>query len=153
MKLHDALALAAAIDASGLAQLITIGRFLPLDMLTAEAPWGCAVRQPDGTIQTLWSPADWRDLQRLRGEPTPSEPTALAAGLCEPTALAAGDPSERPTLTPCAPTAIPAGDPDERSLTPDGPPTPRTSNTPAASAVGSQTPRRDAVHLRQPSLF
>lgn len=141
MTLQDACSLAVAIDASGRAELITIGRFLPLDMITAESPWGCAVRQPDGTLQTVWSAQDWVDLQRIRG----GEP-------CEPTALAAGEPGERaPYLDPDTDTpAIPAT--TERSAGGS-----QIPNTPAASAVGSQKPetpqRRDAKHLRQPSLF
>lgn len=116
MTLQDACSLAVAIDASGRAELITIGRFLPLDMITAESPWGCAVRQPDGTLQTVWSAQDWVDLQRIR-EPELPPPAA----------------------------------PLPKPLTPD--PSPLSTGARGAVAEAAKIPRRDAEHLRQPSLF
>ena len=148
MTLQDALALAATIDASATAQLITIGRFLPVDQITAESPWGCAVRQPDGMLQTVWSLADWADLQ-------PScQPTALASGpSCQPTALAAGH--CEPPAGPCSLSRQTLG-PRPANLAPDT--TPDTAPDRQAERTDAERratlpPRRDAAHLRQPSLF
>lgn len=111
MNLQTAIELATLIDASAQAELIAIGRFLPPAQITRSSPWGCSVRLPDGTAQTVWSVEQCMQIL----DPAEASPVGIAE-----------------------------------------------SATPAASAVGSQgagvgsqesPARRDAVHLRQPSLF
>lgn len=60
MTFAEAIALANDIDASSAAELISIGRFLPIAEITPASPWGCSV-MPKGAekASVVWSLADY----------------------------------------------------------------------------------------------
>lgn len=59
MNLAEAHHLACIIHQSRLAKLITIGHFIPIDAITDQSPWACAVQLPDGQLKIIWSAAEW----------------------------------------------------------------------------------------------
>jgi hypothetical protein len=71
MNLAEAHYLACTIHQSGLAKLITIGHFIPIEAITDESPWACAIQLPSGQLTTIWSTAEWTDVA-LRSAAAPS---------------------------------------------------------------------------------
>lgn len=59
MNLAEAHHLACIIHQSRLAKLITIGHFIPIEAITDQSPWACAVQLPNGQLKTIWSAAEW----------------------------------------------------------------------------------------------
>lgn len=78
MNMSDACDLAFAIDRGGKARLVAIGRFLPLEEVTPDSPWGCSVVLPDGTRRTVWSIADWCAVVAGLSESTPNAPPRVS---------------------------------------------------------------------------
>lgn len=74
MNLAEAHHLACIIHQSRLAKLITIGHFIPIEAITDQSPWACAVQLPSGQLATIWSAAEWTNVARRSAS---AEPAAL----------------------------------------------------------------------------
>jgi hypothetical protein len=60
MDRKQALALAAELGDDGRAELISVGRFLPLGELSPASPWGCSVLVPGAAkARVVWSRDEW----------------------------------------------------------------------------------------------
>lgn len=82
MNYHQATALGETILASPRADLIAIGRFVPVAELDGNDSWGCSVHliNSDGPgLKTVWSRAEWESLlQSPRTESTISRPVVTS---------------------------------------------------------------------------
>lgn len=102
MNLTEACQLAMAIDASGKATVVAIGRFLPVEQLTRSDRWGCSVRLPSGQVQTVWSGMQWSALIALENKPQSQPAGPLSAPKVIPPTLNSSRPDaahrRQPTL-------------------------------------------------------
>lgn len=91
MTLDEACDLARRIHASDVAELLAVGRFVPVATLNGSESWGVSVHpyptvsQPTPQMQTVWSAAQWQSLcdqlascqpaKAARERPSETQPT------------------------------------------------------------------------------